>query len=527
MTELKRVLQKAIRTTVSTEGIPALLGKYDGTVYFTDAASVTHRDRVWIRIGQGDAATEVVAIANGMPNQPGLPIIVANRGGTPTVIGIDTYRNGGFDPTYPTTIAQHAYTHGRYGNDPLYITGCAFLPLMAHPSAAYDMTVTVESAYYRYLNTETLFPVTTTSSLASYRPSTYLQTFIVLSLNRSTNALAITPSGVNAAYTVAVPFTASDVLTVLSGLADYHLPICAIRLYGTQTRILPLDIFLDCRMWGGEYPGPVPHTLDDLTDVTITAPATNDTLLYNGSQWVNSPAVSTFANGITAPFVDYPIADASGTSFPENTGAGTVPGGWTQVDAAAASYLNAPRSYWTLQGSSGDSSWKYQKQGAYDFESVVASNAFKSFWIGPVILKDGAYAADVDYTIGIYADNSGSPSTTKFVRAHIHWDSGTSVWQIRAEVKDGTTETDGSYFELARLPLQPFWLRFALKNDTNKLTTTYLGATPFQQTHTPIQSQNASSSVTWGQAWWVLEMSRSTGINDVIMLGGLDYSADS
>ena len=29
--------------------------------------------------------------------------------------------------------------------------------------------------------------------------------------------------------------------------------------------------------------------LDDLTDVTITAPAEDDDLRYNGSQWVNDP----------------------------------------------------------------------------------------------------------------------------------------------------------------------------------------------------------------------------------------------
>lgn len=527
MTELKRILQKAIRTTISTEGIPALLGKYNGTVYYTDPSSVVHRDRVWVRIGQGDAATEVVAVASGMPNQAGLPIIVANRGGIPTVIGIDTYRNGDFDPTYPTSVAQHAFQHGRFGNDPLYITGPAFLPLMAHPAATPDMTVVVEAALYRYLTTETLFATTTTSSLASYRPSTYLQTFIVLSLNRSTNALAVTVSSVTAAYTSAVPFTASDVLTVVATLADYHLPICAIRLYGTQTQILPPDIFMDCRMWGGEYPGAIPHTLDDLTDVTITAPTTNDVLLYSGSVWVNSPPTSTFSSGITAPFVDYPIQDGSGTSFPENTGASTVPSGWTQVDAAAATYVTAPKSYWTLGGTSGDSSWEYKKQTAYNFESVVASNAYKSYWIGPIILKDGLYSADLDYYLAIHANNSGAPDANKFVRLNIHWDASGTKWQIRGQYKDGTTLTSGTFYDLARMPLQPFWLRIALKNDTNKAVTVYVGATAFQQAHSPIASGNASSSVTWGQAWFDFSMARSTGNADAILIGGLDYSADS
>lgn len=523
MTELKRAIQKGIRFTASTEGQPALLGKYDGTVFFTDAASVVHRDRVWIRIGQGDAQSEVLAVASGMPNQPGLPVIVANRGGTPTVIGIDTYRNGGFDPTYPTSIAMHAFQHGRLGNDPLYVTGPAFLPLMAHPSASYDMTVVVETAFYRYLTTERVWTTAASSSLASYLPSTFLQTFIVLSLNRSTNALAVTESGVSSPYTSDVPFVESDVLTVVTTLADEHLPICAIRLYGTQTRILPNDIFMDCRMWGGEYPGTIPHTLDDLADVSISAPSTGDSLFYNGSSWVNAPPSTDFTDGITTPFVDYPLRDNAGNTFAGASA--TYPMGWTEADAPADTYI--AESYWTIVGSAGETTWAYQKQGNYDFEAAVASNAYKSFWVGPVILKDGLYADDVDYLIGIYADNSGAPSTSKFVRAHIHWDQATGKWQIRGEVKDGTTETDGAYYDLARMPLQPFWLRFALKNDTNKATSVYLGATPWPQAHGAIQAQNASSSVTWGQAWFVFSLSRNTGINDTIMIGSIDYSADS
>lgn len=44
--------------------------------------------------------------------------------------------------------------------------------------------------------------------------------------------------------------------------------------------------------------------LDDLTDVTITAPASNDRLIYNGSLWVNlqPPRLSVFYNNLTNSF---------------------------------------------------------------------------------------------------------------------------------------------------------------------------------------------------------------------------------
>lgn len=525
--DYRRILREKIQKIVAEEGQPGLIGKASGEIYFSPSGTA-RRDWVWVRLGGSDGATETLCrCVAGIPRQKDLPVIVANRGGVPTIIRIDQERADIYTGGKPIGVLEHAYTHLPTGNDALLIVGRAFLPLMARPSNPLALTVTVGAGFYRYLGTETAFSETTTGSFSSYLPAAGMQTFVVLSLNRSTNALAITASGVNAVAADSVPFTAAQALTVVSTLPDYHYPLCAIRLYGTQTVIRLTDIFMDLRLWGGEYLGTPVTDLDDLSDVTITAPATGDTLIYNGSAWVNGPPTSTFEDGITAPFVDYPIADASGTSFPENTGAGTYPSGWTQVDAPAATYLDAPRSYWTLHGSSGEMAWKFQKQSAYDFEAAVASNGYKSYWMGPILLRDGAYTADVDYTIGLYADNAGAPSTTKFVRAHIHWDSATSKWQIRGEVKDGTTETDGSYVELARLPVQPFWLRFALKNDTNKLTTVYLGASPFKQTHAPIQSQNASSSVTWGQAWWVMDMSRSTGIDDVMMLGGLDYSGDS
>lgn len=41
-----------------------------------------------------------------------------------------------------------------------------------------------------------------------------------------------------------------------------------------------------------QYVSDTPTTIDDLADVTITNPTTNETLAYNGSQWVNQTAAS-------------------------------------------------------------------------------------------------------------------------------------------------------------------------------------------------------------------------------------------
>ena len=41
--------------------------------------------------------------------------------------------------------------------------------------------------------------------------------------------------------------------------------------------------------WNAATPTPTPGDLGSLTDVTLTTPAINDGLVYNGTQWVNAP----------------------------------------------------------------------------------------------------------------------------------------------------------------------------------------------------------------------------------------------
>ena len=55
--------------------------------------------------------------------------------------------------------------------------------------------------------------------------------------------------------------------------------------------------------------------LDDLTDVTISSPATNDALTYNGSAWVNQSAFSSqsvaLASGASSGTVTFPAAQST------------------------------------------------------------------------------------------------------------------------------------------------------------------------------------------------------------------------
>jgi hypothetical protein len=74
-------------------------------------------------------------------------------------------------------------------------------------------------------------------------------------------------------------------------------------------------------------------TLDELTDVTITDPQLDDTLIFNGSVFVNAPQGTSFAFWISA-FV------LSGLSSTQEIGVGT----WKAIGALSftATYLNGP-----------------------------------------------------------------------------------------------------------------------------------------------------------------------------------------
>ncbi len=245
--ELTRLFKRAAISAVVNEGVPGVMGKGDGTVYYTDPAGVKHRDRVWVRIGEGTERAELVVHAPGVPKVRNMPIIIADRGGTPTAIRTDWLRADIFTGGRASEVSQHSWTHQRLGTDPLYITGQAFLPLMARPTSPADMTVTVEPGYYRYHGTEKVFTQTVSADLSSFKASGALvYHFVVLCLDRDANSLYILDG------TDHFTITLAHVLTALTGLNAKFFPLAVIRLYGGQTSIYAYDILYDARLWGGE-----------------------------------------------------------------------------------------------------------------------------------------------------------------------------------------------------------------------------------------------------------------------------------
>jgi len=268
VSELERAFTGAVLSAVRREGIPGRLGKGDGTLYYTDGAGTRHADRCWCRIGDSESPSEVVVRCVTVPQTYNLPVIVAEREGTLTVIDIDAYRAYEWSNGQYVNVPGHWWTHGRYGSDPLYVTGLSFLPLAAHPSNPPDLTVTVEGCSYRYSSTWKQFPTTTSGSLSAYRPAaTNVTHYVILALDRSDNSLDIIDGDDVIGGNRVLP----DAATVLAtaGMAAAHWPLAAIRLYNGQTRIMPRDIFMDLRLWGGEGGGGT-SSVEDFLDLGDT-----------------------------------------------------------------------------------------------------------------------------------------------------------------------------------------------------------------------------------------------------------------
>ncbi len=243
--ELVRLFKKVAIKAVVDEGVPGLIGQSDGTIYYTDEAGVKHRNLVWARIGEGDERQELVIHAPAVQRVRDLPVIIADRGGTPTAIRIDWLRSNIFTGGRSSDVAQHSWTHQRLGTDALYIVGQSFLPLMARPTSPADMTVTVEQGFYRYHGKEKVFEQTVSASLSSFIPvGVSIYHHVVICLDRDTNALFV-QDGSDSASVAAI-------LTTITGLNAKFLPLAAIRFYEGQTAVYATDIFQDVRLWGGE-----------------------------------------------------------------------------------------------------------------------------------------------------------------------------------------------------------------------------------------------------------------------------------
>ncbi len=188
-----------------------------------------------------------------------------------------------------TNVPTHAALHTIYGPDPLYIEAKQFKPsLLCHPTDTPSLFVTVKPFWYRWDGTNEYYEGEDLELTAEVPTNAGEQLLVVVAFDPATKTInyytgtAVVPF-VSSLYTQV--FTSDDILAIDSG-TDW--PVAAIRLYATQTEILWFDIIADLRQFVNSFDGVI--SLNDLSDVVLTTPASGDFLRYNGSSWVNVDA---------------------------------------------------------------------------------------------------------------------------------------------------------------------------------------------------------------------------------------------
>jgi Phage tail repeat like len=142
------------------------------------------------------------------------------------------------------------------------------------------------------------------------------------------------------------------------------------------------------------------HTLLDLSDVTITSPATNDIIKYNGSEWINAPA-GTFGSGTSVTVSDTaPGSPSNGDLWYDSVNAVMMV---YYVDGSSNQWVDtAPSGIQGLQGLQGTTG--AGTQGVQGLQGPAGSGA-SSFGDGAVGTPSIYFTNDTD--TGIYKSAAG------------------------------------------------------------------------------------------------------------------------
>ena len=561
---LKKLFDKAWAAAEQRSWVRALLGKPNGDgTYTMEVAS--RPGFVWVRVStEGSQSLSYAKSIGKVALRANLPVRMRLENNVYVIYDVDSaYYGTATSGDATNAYGVQAHTHRR-GTGLEYEVEAALL----EPGRVYPATEI--SSFAVYIN-----PFRYYASGRQYWPGGSLSLVGTLPVTPSTWAWVLV--GIDPATNTPVAYLgneenlSTDLTLDLLDDIDFgvNIPCGAIRVRSDATNVADYTQYVDARLWidsgavdnsrlagmaedtvkarfssGTGQPEDVTLaallaalaaglTLNDISDVTITTPSDLQLLVYGAGFWSNVNLYNLLIlnrENLVAPWVDWPLEDAvNATSFPEDVpypGAGSYPLGWTEVNATRTD-TDDPKGFWALTGSTGTGEWLYYMAGPYDIEADIPANDWQSYWIGPILLKDGLYPTDVDYLLALHAnDTTGDPEAQEFVRLHIQWDSGGNQWRVRSEMKNGTTQTDGAWYALARGPVASFALRVAFQNNTNKTTRVYIGPNTFTRIQTLLGEVDLSP-VVWGAAVYQFSMARTLGgiePDDVILLGGLDYT---
>lgn len=255
--KMENALGQFLNTLLEKSSFPAKLGDGNGNLqaYFEDGSKRNSFAWAIVELPTGSTLMQVrcrkVAMVYGSPVYVRKSFIdniwEAFDEDTKTAGEFFTGNRSGF-------VANHAYTHGLYGTDPLRITTFMQEQFLTCPTEPNSTSVTVKPLFY--FNDETFefdYSPETNVSLASYIPTGLNEfTLVVVGLDKTTNTIVVEEIESNnfIGYSRKQnPFSANDLVSV--ALPRDFEPSAAVCLRTSMSGVIITDIFLDMRNWFG------------------------------------------------------------------------------------------------------------------------------------------------------------------------------------------------------------------------------------------------------------------------------------
>lgn len=276
MNDLRNKWDKAVHAADDRRYIAGRLGKADaaGTVTI-DVPN--HANYLYVSLGpEGDQGVSM-AMNLGVPKYVWLPIRLKQENNQLYIVSMD-YTPGRLEAffnnqTIPGNVGFHNH---RIGSGLEYELEALRMEMgRVIPSA--NLSVGVRPFRYFYNGSWDTWESGSTIDLTTYKPASGKWAWVLVGVNPSTNALVAnkcTDQDDQASLTV-------DLIDTIT-FNDY-IPCAAFQMAESDTSTADLARWHDAHGWFNRSI----ESLDDLTDVTITTPAENDVIWYDGAGWIN------------------------------------------------------------------------------------------------------------------------------------------------------------------------------------------------------------------------------------------------
>ncbi len=279
---LRRAFDRAVYGAERRAWIVGLLGmrNQDGTT------TIEVPDRTgWVYVAIGPEGSQIVSIARNdalVPHRAQLPVRMKRDIDQALIIqgtyNVGSFADEGTGGDLHTTFGV-IWHHHRIGGGLEYEHQALLFD--QGRGFSYDAALQVYINSFRYQRKETGTWDTWMGGpidLSSYKPvTTGHWAWVIVGIDPATNT-AVAAVGASQAYAVALTIDLIDAIDF-----NVYIPCIAVRLRNDAVTIAnSTDYLQDAHKWFGESY----HLLDDLVDVTDTSPAENDTMWYNGSNWV-------------------------------------------------------------------------------------------------------------------------------------------------------------------------------------------------------------------------------------------------